>query len=201
MKAENDLERLKARMRAGAALAAPEVREIRPEIRSAGLWHITDTAAAGGPAGPAGQDIAKGIDEGFLLGMMVREVRFRVAPEKADAFHAWLRRHEPDLRTLAAREGVLYRGTYGAFGRLGSYVTLWGYSSFEAIQKFSIAVARLDTPLGERLREMQDYVDLRDPAHYEEQLLLPAAAGRSLSPAGDPAPAPGKRAPRRTGRG
>ncbi|MFC7542198.1 hypothetical protein ACFQU2_25665 [Siccirubricoccus deserti] len=40
--AEDELEGIKALLRRGGVQAMPEVVEIRPEIRSAGSWHLVD---------------------------------------------------------------------------------------------------------------------------------------------------------------
>ena len=182
MAGDDRLDRLKALVRQGGALAAPEVTEIRPEIRSAGTWHLVDTAPS--EEGASAQSIRAGMETGHLLGTLVRQVTYRVMPEQADAFLAWLYRSEGELRRVGAGDGVLYSGTYGVFGKALTYTTIWGFRSFDAIRIFSEAVADPDRPLGAMLREMQGFTDLREPASYQDQLLMPAASGRTLSQGG-----------------
>lgn len=176
---DNDaLDRIKQLVRSGAAFSAPDVQEIRPEIRSAGTWHLVDPAR--NPPDATTALVTKGMEQNYLLGMLVRQVSYYVPPERVVAFQGWLFRIEPVLCVAAEKIGVSYRGTYGVFGRSGGYTTLWGYRSFDAIQAFSNAVADVDSDLGDMLREFQDYTDQSDPARYQEQLWMPAASGRFL---------------------
>jgi hypothetical protein len=203
--AEPELEDIKALLRRGGMQAMPEVVEIRPEIRSAGSWHLVDPEPepAGPPrqrsTGPAGTaaDPTKavptgaapgeavvpqpGVAGGFSPGMMLRQVTYFVPPQEAARFQDWLYRNEPQLHARAPA-GVSYLGTYGVFGRGSTYATFWRYASFAAVQRMAAEVSDPLSDFGGFLRVLQQYPQIRAAEDYTEQLYLPAGSSPLLTP-------------------
>jgi hypothetical protein len=195
--AEDELEDIKALLRRGGVQAMPEVVEIRPEIRSAGSWHLVDPEfkLAEPPRQPAtprsegGQEQQPqqqpqpqhGLAGGFSPGMMLRQVTYFVPPQEAARFQDWLYRNEPHLHALAPA-GVTYLGTYGVFGRGSTYASFWRYDSFAAVQRMAAAVGDPLSDFGGVLRVLQQYPQIRAAEDYTEQLYLPAGSSPLLTP-------------------
>jgi hypothetical protein len=201
--AEDRLEDIKALLRRGGPQAMPEVVEIRPEIRSAGSWHLVDpgfeppeprrppatppvtsqptTPSATPPA--TAPEPQPGPASKFAPGMMLRQVTYFVPPREAARFQDWLYRNEPDLHARAP-DGVTYLGTFGVFGRGSTYATFWRYDSFAAIQRMAAAVSDPLSDFGGFLRVLQQYPQIRAAEDYTEQMYLPAGSSPLLTPGG-----------------
>ncbi|MCO6414667.1 hypothetical protein JYK14_00535 [Siccirubricoccus sp. KC 17139] len=197
--AENELEDIKALLRRGGLRGAPEVVEIRPEIRSAGAWHLIDpdyepdrpaqpsqpptgTPQTPAPTTPGAEQPQEPAPQpGFAPGMMLRQVTYFVPTAEAARFQDWLFRNERYLHQLAPK-GVTYLGTYGVFGKGGTYATFWRYDSFAAIQRMAQAVSDPLSDFGGFLRVLQQYPQIRVASDYAEQLYLPAQSSGLLTP-------------------
>jgi hypothetical protein len=150
----------------GGPIPPPTVSEVVSVIRSGDSFLI-------GPPGPVPTAPA-----GMFIAPLVVEWGYDVEYDRARQFQRWLQDNEPALAN-STPAGVSYRGTYAVFAEsdlsLGSYRTVWGFDSFDAMQSMHVDCSQPGSQLGRLVDELNSFRDRRIGAGRSQQFYQPAA--------------------------
>ncbi|MGE0223212.1 MAG: hypothetical protein AB7F35_14320 [Acetobacteraceae bacterium] len=176
MSNETSLDAATALLRAGGAIAPPEVDEVVSVIRSGDQFLLSPT-----PGSPQ-SGTTHGLPD-FFVGAVVIEWGYEVEPQSAAQFRRWLQDNEATLASQVP-EGISYRGTYAVFAQsdlsLGAYRTVWAFASLDALQKMDMACGDDSSVFGRLVKELASFRDQRIGASRSQQIYQPAAISRRV---------------------
>ena len=156
------------------------IRELKPEIRS-GDKFVLDGGDANATAALSQSTAQEMVDDGVLVGMIVREIGYNITKGREAEFTGWLLDNEQAMAD-AAPNAVTYRGSFAVLSasekRTGDYRTIWAFDSMGSTQNLSAELANAGSEFGRLYREFLAYRDADSEAESRQEWLPAVCAKR-----------------------